>query len=294
MKMKKSLGGKIFDVCNYVFLLLLAISTIYPFLFVLASSLSDPYLLNKHYGLLLFPRGFTLRGYELTLRNPDILLGYRNTIIYVSFGTLINIVMTSMGAYVLSRRRVAWVKYFMVLIVITIFFNGGLIPTFILIRSLGMLNMIWAMVVPGAIAVWNLIVMRTSFMAIPESLSESAKMDGANDFTIFIRIILPISMPVVAVMILFYAVGHWNSWFNAVVFLRNRRLFPLQLFLREFLIENREQQMVAQSLEINLDLVYKKLLRYTTIMVATLPILFAYPFLQRYFVKGVMIGALKG
>ena len=186
-----------------------------------------------------------------------------------------------------------WNNAIMFLIVFTMFFGGGMIPRFLLIRKLGMVNTRWALLIPNAIGTWNLIITRTSFMGIPNSLQESATIDGASDFTVLLRIILPLSLPVIAVMTLFYGVGHWNAWFDAMVFMRSRDLYPLQLFLREILIQNR-----ADSMMINFDYVegerYKELVKYSTIVVATVPVLFIYPFLQKYFVKGVMVGALKG
>jgi putative aldouronate transport system permease protein len=295
--MKRSKGEIIFNFFNIIFMTSLMIITIYPLIYVLFSSVSDPKQLEVHTGILLKPLGFTLKGYKLVLDNPNILVGYKNTMMYVAIGTTINLIMTSLGAYLLSRKTFMLKNVMMFFIVFTMFFSGGLIPKFLLIRNLGMLNTIWAIVVPNAISAWNLILMRTSFAEIPDSLEESARIDGANDFTILVRIILPLSLPIIAVMILFYGVGYWNAWFDAMIYLRNRALYPLQLFLREILVQNDTNSMTSKvmtSLDKNEDELYKNLIKYCTIVVSTLPILCIYPFLQKYFVKGVMIGAVKG
>ncbi|MDN5276308.1 MAG: putative aldouronate transport system permease protein [Clostridiales bacterium] len=302
MVTKKTVGERIFNCINIIFLTILAIACLYPMLYVLFASLSHPIELMKHRGLILRPLGFTIEGYKLVFKNPSITTGYLNTLFYVTAGTAINLFMTSLGAYVLSRKNVLWKNTIAFMITITMLFSGGLIPFYLLVKSLGMVNTRWALIIPGAISTYNLFVMRTSFASIPDSLEESAKIDGANDFIILFRIILPLSKAVLAVMTLFYAVGHWNAWFNAMIFLRKRELFPLQLILREILIANDMQSMsnleglVDVSVQANADIVYfaRLLVQYCTIIVATLPILFLYPFVQKYFVKGVMIGSLKG
>lgn len=252
--------------------------------------------LAKHKGILFSPLGFTLRGYELVFKNPNILTGYMNTIIYVVAGTLVNLIATSIAAYVVSRKNALWASVLMFIITFTMFFSGGLIPYYLLIDNLGLINKRLAMIIPGAIGTWNLIVMRTSFMQIPDSMEESARIDGAGEFTILFKIILPLSKALLAAMTLFFAVGHWNSWFNALIFLRDRELYPLQLILREILILNDTTSMdeITSSGDLLQQDLYKSLVQYCTIIVATLPILCIYPFLQKYFVKGVMIGAIKG
>jgi putative aldouronate transport system permease protein len=201
--------------------------------------------------------------------------------------------MTSFGAYALSRQHVMWKNPVMFLIVFTMFFSGGLIPTYLLIQDLGMLNTRWALIIPSAMSAYNLIIMRTSFQSVPVSLEESAKLDGASDFTVLFRVILPLSMPVVAVMILFYGVAHWNSWFSALIYLRKRELYPLQLILREILITSSTESMMTSVGGADKTPIGETI-KYATIIVATGPILLLYPFLQKYFVKGVMIGAIKG
>ncbi|ETT60928.1 carbohydrate ABC transporter permease [Paenibacillus sp. FSL H8-0457] len=289
---KRSLGELIFSVVNTCFMLLLCFVTLYPFLYVLFASLSDPAEIARFRGMLFFPTGFNLDAYKAVMDNPMILTGYRNTLFYVAGGTIINLFMTTLGAYALSRRNVYFNNSIMFIIVITMVFNGGLIPTFLLVNSLGMLDTPWALLLPGAISSFNLIIMRTAFQAVPVSLEESARIDGANDWIIMSRIIVPLSMPVIAVMVLWYAVGHWNSYFSALIYLRDRELFPLQLVLREILISNSTDSMTTDAaatdrLDIGITI------KYATIIISTLPILCLYPFLQKYFVHGVLIGALK-
>jgi len=290
--MKKSLASVAFDVCNYTFLILLALTTLYPMLHIFFSSISEPAFVVQNRGLILYPRGTNFEAYVRVFENPMITLAYWNTLIYVVAGTAINILLTACGAYALSRRNVLWMKPVMFLIVFSMFFSGGLIPLYLLVGDLGMMNSRLAVIIPTAVNAFNLIIMRTSFQAVPVSLEESAKLDGANDMVILFRIILPLSLPVVAVITLFYAVGHWNSWFPAMIFLQTRELLPLQLILREILISNTTGQMMTDLGQLD-QIPVAETIQYATVMVATLPILFLYPFLQKYFVKGVMIGAIK-
>lgn len=292
MTHKRSTGEKVFACFNVCFMVLLCFATLYPFIYILFASLSNPAEIASYRGLLFLPQGFSLDAYKAVIENPMVMTGYRNTLLYVVGGTLINLFMTTLGAYALSRPHVYFKNHIMLVIVITMVFSGGLIPSFLLINNLGMLNTPWALLLPGAINSFNLIIMRTAFQSIPVSLEESARIDGANDWTIMTRIIIPLSMPVIAVMILWYAVGHWNSYFNALIYLRDRELFPLQLVLREILISNSTDNMMTGAatgdrMDIGITI------KYATIIVSTLPILVLYPFLQKYFVHGVMIGALK-
>ncbi|WP_438445494.1 carbohydrate ABC transporter permease [Gorillibacterium sp. sgz5001074] len=291
--MRRSLGEHVFDWSNAVFLILLSLVTLYPFFYVLVASLSDPIWMMQVRGLIWYPKGLSFEAYRLVFHNPSITTGYLNTLLYVTLGTALNILMTSFGAYALSRQNVMWRNPVMFLIVFTMFFNGGLIPTYLLIHDLGMVNTRWALIIPAAMSAYNLIIMRTSFQSVPVSLEESAKLDGANDFTILFRVILPLSMPVVAVMILFYGVAHWNSWFSALIYLRTRELYPLQLILREILVTSSTESMMT-NVGGGDKTPIGETIKYATIIVATVPILLLYPFLQKYFVKGVMIGAIKG
>ena len=215
---RKSLSDIIFNSANILFMLFLIVLTLYPFLYVVFASLSDSSELVKHTGVLLYPKGLSFDAYRLVFKNPNIYSGYRNTLIILVFGTLFNLLMTSLGAYVLSRRTCR-LKILMLMIVFTMYFHGGLIPKYLLVYdTLNLGNKLLALIIPKAISTYNMIVMRTSFMGIPGEIEESATVDGANDFTVLFRIILPMSMPVVAVMILFYGIAHWNAWFEAMIY----------------------------------------------------------------------------
>lgn len=294
MKIKTTPAEKLFTAVNTVFMLLLMVVTLYPLVYVAFASVSSPEEMVRHTGILLRPLGFTTGAYKMVFDNPMILQSYGNTLFYVLAGTALNIVMTTLAAFLLSRRSFMIKNALMMFVVFTMFFNGGLIPNYLIVRSLGLYNTRLALILPTAISTYNLIIMRTSLLALPASLEESAKIDGASELTVLIKIILPLSMPIVAVMILFYGVGHWNSWFNAMIYLRNRELYPLQLILREILISSSTDSMMTNlSTSVDKEPV-SEIVKYATIMVATVPILLVYPFLQKYFVKGVMIGAVKG
>jgi putative aldouronate transport system permease protein len=293
MKQEKIFTDKIFDVCIYLFLSCLIVITFYPLLYVLFSSLSDGSYIIAHKGLIWRPVGINLEAYFKVFSNKAILVGYRNTLFIVFAGIALNLTVTAMGAYVLSRKNVMWNKAFILMIVVTMFFNGGLIPLYLVVKGVGLLDSLWAPIIPFAINTFNLIIMRTAFMSVPESLEEAAKMDGANHFVILWKIILPLSMPVIAVMTLYYGVEKWNGWFYASIFIKNRDLYPLQLILREILISNSTDSM-ATGASAGDQFQIGETIKYATIIVATLPILCVYPFLQKYFVKGVMVGALKG
>ncbi|HUZ18733.1 MAG TPA: carbohydrate ABC transporter permease [Spirochaetia bacterium] len=291
MKYRRSIGEVVFDLFNMFFMICLILVTLYPFYYILIASFSDPTLLIKARGFFTVPLGFSTSAYDAVISNPLIRIGYLNTLFYVVGGTTLGLLLTSFGAYALSRRKYLGRDFFMIVIVITMFFSGGLIPTFLLVKSLGLLDTRFAVFIPTAINTWNLIIMRTAFRQVPFSLEESAKMDGANDFTILFRIFLPVSLPVVAVMILFYSVHYWNEFFYAMIYLRTRTLYPLQLFLREIIIASSAQSMMTGVVSDRAPI--GQTIKYATIILTTLPILVVYPFLQRYFVRGVMIGAIK-
>jgi putative aldouronate transport system permease protein len=264
-------------------------------LHVAFASISDPALLNRSEGLILWPLGQpVLEGYRIVLRSPNIASGYLNTLFYVGVGTGISMLLTIVGAYCLSRRSFALRNTLMLIISFTMLFSGGLMPTYMVVRNLGMYNTRWAVIIPSAISVFNLIIMRTSFMDIPGSLEEAARIDGANDLQILFRVILPVSKAIIAVIGLFYAVGLWNSWFSANIYLRDRDKFPLQLILREILLNNDDSVMSSSAEASKMLNIARRLVQYCAIMAATLPILCIYPFIQKYFTKGVMIGAIKG
>ena len=283
----------IFDTFNYTFLTVLMIVTIFPFIYVINSSISDPIILMQTKGIMLFPRGIQFYAYSHVFQNPMIIRGYGNTLFLVTVGTSLNLAMTAIGAYVLSRQHFMLRNPIMLFIAFTMFFSGGLIPNFILVRNLGIYDTFAALLLPGAMSAWNLVIMRTAFSTIPISLEESARLDGAMEITILFRIVIPLSMPVISVMILFYGVGHWNSWFSAMIYLRTRDNYPLQLILREVLLASQTDDMLLDMLDDSKRPGLKELVKYATIIVATVPVLMIYPFLQRFFVKGVMIGAIK-
>jgi putative aldouronate transport system permease protein len=291
MKIKQNFGVKAFNTLNILFMTVLMFITLYPLWHVAMASISDGTEVMKYRGPILKPLGFSLASYDLVFQNPMILKGYLNTIFIVVVGVCLNLLMTSLGAYFLSRKNVMWKKPIMIGIIFTMFFGGGLIPFYLTVKGLHLDNKLWALIIPNVISTFNLIIMRTAFEAIPDSLEESAKLDGASHLTIMWKIIMPLAAPTMAVMVLYYGVGHWNSWFNAMVFLRKRELFPLQLILREILIQNSNSDTAGLALDQEKA---SETIKYAVIMVATLPILFVYPFLQKYFVKGVMVGAVKG
>lgn len=292
---QKSVGERIFGVFNVVILTLLCIITIYPLYFVVVASFTNPADIYASKGLLLYPKNPTIEGYLQVFKNDSLLTGYRNTIFYVVVGTGINLVMTCLGAYVLSRKNLMFSKAITVMIVFTMYFGGGLIPLFMTVKNLGILYTRWAVLLPSALSTYNMIIMRTSFQGIPSELQESAKIDGASDMKILVRIILPLSIPVIAVLGLFYGVGWWNSWFNETIFLNDRSMYPLQVILREILLLNTQvDYMKLVSVTVMDSMAVRELVKYSIIVVGTVPILFVYPFLQKYFVKGVMVGSLKG
>ncbi len=287
--MKRSVPDLIFDIVNYLLVGLITVICLYPMIYVIAASFSDPVLLMSNKSPLIAPLGFSIDGYRIVLNNVNTWIGYGNTIFYVVAGTAINMFMTTLGAYALSRKNFMLRKFFTIMIVFTMYFSGGIIPNFLLVKNLGLLDTRWAVIIPTAIGTWNLLIMRTAFASIPDSLEEAAKIDGANHFTLLFKILVPVSKATMAVILLFYAVGHWNSWFNAMIYLpTSRNLYPMQLFLREILVTSSE--VTSGDNEINY---MGELVKYSTIIVSTLPILCLYPFLQKYFVKGVMMGSVK-
>ncbi|HBY70745.1 MAG TPA: sugar ABC transporter permease, partial [Lachnospiraceae bacterium] len=273
----KSLYNRIFDFFVYLILILLSIACLYPMVHILFASVSNPTELMAHNGLLLKPLGFTMDGYKLVFKDNSIFVGYRNTIIYVVLGTFVNMVMTIMGAFVLSRRDLYFKKAITILITITMFFGGGLIPWFLLMKDIGMYNNIAAMILPTALNTWNMIILRTSFQAIPIDLEEAAVIDGASQVHILTKIILPLSKASLAVILLYYLVGNWNSWFNAMVLLKDRNLFPLQLLLKEILVMNdTTATSVGSAGGVSINSVqgataYRELVKYCTIVIATVP-----------------------
>ncbi|GIO89516.1 carbohydrate ABC transporter permease [Paenibacillus lactis] len=293
---RESFGDKCFVIVNAVLLTLVLIAVLYPLWFVLIASISDTaaVLTGKVW---LWPRDFTLAGYKIVLQNGELLRSYGNTVLYTAMGTAINLVLTVMAAYPMSRRDYRGRNALMAFIVFTMFFSGGMIPTYLLVKDLGMLNTIWAMVIPNAVSVWNIIIMRTFFLqSLPYEIQEAAQIDGCSDIKILLRIVLPLSKPILAVMVLFYAVGHWNAFFNALIYLTDRDLYPLQLILREILIQGQMASMMESGDTTGMArrIMEAESIKYAVVIIANLPVLLLYPFLQKYFVKGVLVGSLKG
>ncbi|WP_411553635.1 carbohydrate ABC transporter permease [Paenibacillus lautus] len=289
----RSVGEKLFDMFNYALLTIITLCTLYPLIYVLFASLSDPTRYMQHSGILWKPLDMTFNAYRLVFDNPMIIRGYMNTFLIVSGGLVLNITLTAFGAYALSRKGLRYRKQLMLFIVFTMFFSGGLIPLYFTVKGLELTNTLWSLIIPQAISAFNLIIMRTAFEAVPDSLEESAKIDGANEFVILFRIMMPLCMPVIAVMLLYYGVSHWNSWFQAMIYLQDRSLYPLQLVLRELLLLNDASSMASGASGGEVAVIGETL-KHATIIVATVPILLVYPFLQKYFVKGALIGAIKG
>ena len=286
-----------FDLLVIAVLLAAGAATLYPVINVFSISLSHPNEVAR--GITWLPRHLDLSAYEFILDHPMIGVGYRNSLIYVTLGTTINLVMTCLCAYPLSKKGLVGRKFVMLLIVFTMFFSGGLIPTYLLVRALGMVNTMWALLIPGAIAAYNMIILRTFFQSIPEDLEESAFLDGAGRWRILASIVLPLSKAGLAAIGLFYALGHWNSYFNALIYLNDAEKYPLTMIVREIVL----QEVVAKRQELSGDVfdaereakfaAYTQNFRYATVFVSIIPMLIIYPFLQRYLVQGVMIGSLK-
>lgn len=287
--MKQKYGW--FDVLNALLLTGVVAACLYPFIYMLAVSLSDSASIAKG-EVWLWPKGFNLDMYRYVFEDGRVLKGYKNTIIYTSLGTLISLIVTALGAYALSKNRMVMCKPVLMMIVFTMFFNGGMIPTFLVVKELGFINTIWGMVLPGAVGTWNLLIMRTFFMGLPQELEESGKIDGLSEIGIFFRIVLPLSKPVLATIGLYYAVGMWNNFMGPLLYLRELDLQPLQVILRNIVLSG--QFTGTEGPVVGEIVVVEDGLKFATIMVSTLPILMVYPFIQKYFVKGALIGSVKG
>ena len=292
-KIKTSTGSKIFDVCNTIFLLLLCFVTLYPMWYVICASFTNNVYLVSHPGAVWWPVGFTTGSYKMAFEHPLILSGYKNILLILGISLPINIIMTLFCGYFLASKGMMFKGPIQFLIMFTMFFSGGMIPAYLNIRELGLFNSMWALILPGAISVYNCIICRTAIQAVPDSLTESAYLDGANDLIIVFRIILPLIMPTIAVLLLYYGVGHWNSWFPASIYLTDNYKLPIQNVLRSILIANSN---ILNSAATDSDKVneFAEAIKYSTIVLTTVPVLCIYPFLQKYFVKGVMVGAVKG
>ncbi|GIN72486.1 sugar ABC transporter permease [Bacillus sp. J14TS2] len=293
-KVRESFGDRVFLTGIYTFLILVLLIILLPLMNILSSSFSHPSAVVAG-KVWLFPVDFSLAGYKAVFDNPNIILGFRNSILYTIAGTLVNVVLTIMIAYPLSRKTFYGRGLIMAVLVFTMLFDGGLIPYYLVVKALGLLNTPWAMILPGAVAVFQVIIARTFFQTtIPDDLYEAAEIDGCSDMRFITSVVIPLSKPIIAVMTLMYAVGHWNAYFQALIFLRDPNLFPLQIILREILVLNS----VDPSMMSNVDQVLalaglKEQLKYALIVVASVPVLLIYPFVQKHFTKGVMIGSLK-
>lgn len=287
--MKISLSQRIFSVFNTIILLTIAFLTLYPFLYVVFASFSDPVKIISNQGILFWPDGFSLSAYKKVFENTSIYIGYANTIFYVVVGTALNIFLTATAAYVLSRPNLMLGKFFTLMFIFTMYFSGGLIPSYLLMDKLGLIDNRLGLILPVAVSTYNLLIMITGFRGLPPSLEESAKIDGAGTWTILFRIIMPLTKPTIMVIMLYYAVGHWNSWFRAMIYIRDTNKIPLQLLLRNILTRSQLGAMSGDAAVEDVGVTIK----YATILVSTLPILFIYPFVQKHFVEGVMIGAVK-
>ena len=294
-RVKIGTGDKIFYFLSGLILTILLVVVLYPILFVLAASFSSGQAVSAG-RVFLWPVDFSLEGYEIVFNNKDILLGFRNSIIYTVVGTFINLVMTMIAGYVLSRDDVPGHNQFMFLFTFTMFFSGGMIPNYMLLRSLHMLDTIWSMVIPGALGVYNMIIARTFIRtSIPGELLDAAQIDGCSDIRYFTTIVLPLSKAIMAVLVLFYGVGHWNSYFNPMLYLNTRELYPLPIILKEILIANQIDPSTVTDPELQLRIAQTAdVIKYALIVVSTKPVMIIYPFVQKYFVKGVMIGSIKG
>jgi putative aldouronate transport system permease protein len=286
---KDTKADKVFMGFNYIFVILSVAIVLYPLIYIISASISNPQAVNSG-EMWLFPKGFTMEGYKTILQNNSIWRGYLNTIYYTVLGTSINLIVTLPAAYALSRPDFYGHKTFTTFMLITMFVSGGLIPSYLLVKNLHMLNTVWALVLPGAVSVYNIVVTRTFFQTtIPREMEEAAIIDGCSDFKLFFKIILPLSTPIIAVMALFYGVGHWNSYFSA-----------LQMVLREILVLNDMSSTPTGGMTAEMaELMYSKqqlaaIIKYGVMIVSTLPIIVVYPFLQKYFVKGMMVGSVKG
>lgn len=292
-KIKTSKPEKIYAVFNYSFFILLCIVVLYPFWHVIMMSLSSVEATAKG-GIFLWPKGFTLDTYIQVFKNSKIMTGYETTMLVTVLGTLLGTFFTATTAYPLSKSKLPFISTLLVLVLFTMLFNGGMIPNYLLIKNMGLINNRWALILPGLISAYNVIIMKSFFMTIPESLEESARIDGANDVTVFFKIVLPLSKATIATIALFTAVGYWNDYFSTVLYINDTGKWALQAVLR-YMLTNTNQAMQAAGVSVvSATNVTAATIKAASVVVATVPILLVYPFAQKYFVKGVMIGGVKG
>ena len=291
---RRTRADKAFDLMDYIFLTVAFLLVAYPLYFVVIASVSDPIAVYEG-RVIFYPIKPTLEGYRRILSYSTLFTGYKNTLLYTLVGTSINVVLTITAGYALSRKELVGRNIMMMGVMITMIVSGGMIPNYLLVQELNLYNTMWALILPGAVSTWNLIVTRTFFQqTIPDELREAADLDGCSDTAFFLRVVLPLSTSIIAVMILFYAVSHWNSYFNALIYLSSTAKYPLQLVLRNILIVNTLDDMVNDVATQAAQQRMGDLIKYGMIIISSLPLLILYPFLQKYFVQGVMIGAIKG
>ena len=293
LKSRESRGDRIFSGVNVVILLLLCVVTLYPIWYVLCASFTSNTYLISHPGMILWPHEFTLGAYKLALTHPLLISGYKNILIVLFVSLPLNILLTLFTGYFMAAKKVMFKPAIQFLILFTMFFSGGMIPSYLNIRSLGLYNSLFALILPGAVSVYNSIICKTAIEGMPDSLMESAYIDGANDLVILFRIVAPLIKPTLAVLLLYYGVGHWNSWFNASIYLQDNSKLPIQNIMRAILIANSNVLNSAAAENDQVNQVAESI-KYSTIILTTVPVLCIYPFVQKYFVKGVMIGAVKG
>lgn len=289
-KIKKNAEDIILDLFVYTLLITIMIVTLYPMWYVCIASISDSTSLVRDPGLMLWPKKISWGAYSLVFKNAKFLNGFKNSLIILGVSIPYNIILTLLAGYFMAKPKMMWKKVIVWMMLFTMYFNGGLIPTYFNIKDLGLYNKLWALILPGGISVYNAIICRTSIQAIPDSLRESAYLDGANDIQVLFKIVVPLIKATLAVLILYYGVGHWNSWMNATIYLNENRLMPIQNVLRSVLMESRD--LIESGGDGYNE--YAETIKYAAIIVSTAPILCVYPFLQKYFVKGALIGAVKG
>ena len=293
----RSYADKIFDVCNVALMIILLVIFIFPLWYVVVASFSDPFAVARG-EVWLWPVGFSLRSYELVMEFKQLWIGYANTIFYTIVGTTLNMLFSVCMAYPMSVKEFVPRKFFMVMFMITMYFGGGLIPSYLVVKQLGILDTRWAMIIPGLVNVYNCLIIRSYFMnSIPKDLNEAATLDGANSAQYLLKVVLPLSKPVLAVVGLYYMVAHWNNFYTALVYLYKQELMPLQSVLRNLL--SSAQLMSSQLMETDVEMAMEMLersmgMRFSVIIIAAVPVLCVYPFVQKFFVKGVMVGAVKG
>ena len=292
-KIKDSAGDKLFLIVVYIVLCLVVVVVLYPLIFILSSSISSPAAVTSG-RVWLWPVDISFKGFSVLFSTPEILKGYANSIFYTTAGTMISVTLTIMLAYPLSRRTFFGRNVLMMVITFTMIFSGGLIPTYMVVRQLHLIDTRWALLIPNAIWVWQVIIARSFFQnSIPEELLEASEIDGCSDLRFIRSVVLPLSKPIIAVLVLMYAVGQWNSYFDALIYLKTADLFPLQLVLRSIIIQNNTSSAVDAMAMVERQQL-AELLKYALIVVATLPVLVIYPFVQRYFVQGMLVGSVKG